>query len=102
MGRPHAEEAKQQPHRLHVLWWSLCLVPVLAAFVLHWLPAINGPHLWFGLPSVLLWTCLPGSALVSVVLLVIERTRTDRTAQDALDEQAAETAAVSLDERESL
>lgn len=69
-------------------WALLVAVPFVCAFVLQWLPAINGPHLWFGVPSILWWTTLPGSVLVSLVLLYIELTRDDDEEQDELDRLA--------------
>lgn len=91
-GDQHHSGDQSRTRRRTALWWTLCLIPLLAAFVVQWLPAINGPHLWFGLPSVLWWTCLPGSALVSVILLIVERSRTDRDEQQALDDEAAKLA----------
>jgi membrane protein required for beta-lactamase induction len=37
-------------------------------------PAINGPHLWFGLPSFLVWICICTIACTAV-LLSYEATR---------------------------
>lgn len=70
------------------LWIVLCLVPIIAAFALQWLPIFNGPYLFLGLPTILWWSCIPGSALVTLVLVVIEKTRPDLALQTELDEQA--------------
>ncbi len=73
---------------MHALWWVALATPLVCAFGLQWLPALNGPHLWLGLPAILWWTTIPGSALVTVVLLLVEKTRTDDAEQDELDAQA--------------
>ena len=85
----HTRWAQPPSRRVHALWWICLATPLVCAFVLQWLPALNGPHLWLGLPAILWWTTIPGSALVTVVLLVVERTRTDDAEQDRLDEEAA-------------
>ena len=77
---------------MHALWWVVLATPLVCSFVLQWLPALNGPHLWLGLPTILWWSTVPGSALVTVVLLLVERTRTDDAEQDRLDELAAQEA----------
>lgn len=41
-------------------------------FVVSWLPGINGPHLWFGLPSLMVWI-LFWTLSVTVVLLLYRR-----------------------------
>ncbi|WP_181274058.1 hypothetical protein [Brevibacterium oceani] len=73
-------------------WVILCLIPVIAAFVLQWLPIFNGPHLFLGLPAILWWTCIPGSLLVTGILLIIEKTRPDLERQSHLDDLALEEA----------
>lgn len=73
-------------------WAVLCLIPVIAAFVLQWLPIFNGPHLFLGLPAILWWTCVPGSLLVTGILLIIEKTRPDLERQSHLDDLALEEA----------
>lgn len=73
---------------MHMLWWIALAIPLVCSFGLQWIPALNGPHLWFGLPTILWWTTIPGSALVTVVLLLVERTRTDDDEQTRLDELA--------------
>ncbi|WP_210604110.1 hypothetical protein [Brevibacterium oceani] len=74
------------------MWVVLCLIPVIAAFVLQWLPIFNGPHLFLGLPTILWWTCIPGSLLVTGILLIIEKTRPDLERQSHLDDLALEEA----------
>lgn len=88
MNRARKPSGKQK-----TLWLVMCLVPVIAAFALQWLPVFNGPYLFLGLPTILWWSCIPGSALVTLVLVVIEKTRPDRGLQTELDEQAAREAA---------
>ncbi len=39
----------------HYVWAA---VPVLGFFATPFLPFVNGPHLWLGLPSVLVWAVL--------------------------------------------
>lgn len=53
----------------HVIWAA---VPVLAFLSTPFLPFVNGPHLWFGLPSVMVW-CLAWTALTTVGLALTER-----------------------------
>ncbi|WP_407548863.1 hypothetical protein QOM21_06970 [Streptomyces sp. Pv4-95] len=43
------------PHKRHTAWAAL---PVAGFLSTPFLPFVNGPHLWFGLPSVLVWTVL--------------------------------------------
>lgn len=74
------------------LWWTVCLLPVVAAFGLQWLPIFNGPHLFLGIPSILWWTCIPGSLLVSLMLGIVEWTRTDSAEQERLDAAAVRAA----------
>ncbi len=93
MASPQGRWAKAPSRRVLVLWAVALVTPVFCVFVLQWLPALNGPHLWLGLPTILWWTTIPGSALVTVVLLLIEQTRTDNEEQDDLDEEAAVQAA---------
>lgn len=47
-------------------------VPVLAFFATPFLPFVNGPQLWLGLPSVLVWGVL-WTIGTSLALGVIER-----------------------------
>ncbi|QSO45558.1 hypothetical protein [Alicyclobacillus mengziensis] len=50
------------------LTWML-YVPFITIFVLTFLPAINGPHLWIGLPSLLVWI-LGWTLMITVILLL--------------------------------
>lgn len=56
------------------MWWKwmLALVSPVACLGLVAVPAINGQHLWLGLPSLLWWTAVMGIVLVSAVLGVFE------------------------------
>ncbi|WP_347351083.1 hypothetical protein [Intrasporangium sp.] len=87
MSRPAL--AKAPSARMKILWGVALATPMVCAYLLQWLPALNGPHLWLGLPTILWWTTVPGSALVTLVLVFVERTRVDDEEQDRLDEQAA-------------
>ncbi|MEY9940041.1 hypothetical protein [Streptacidiphilus sp. MAP5-3] len=53
----------------HVVW---ACVPVLGFFAAPFLPFVNGPHLWFGLPSVLVWAVL-WTVGTTVALYAVER-----------------------------
>ncbi|WP_338700115.1 hypothetical protein V2W30_25585 [Streptomyces sp. Q6] len=53
----------------HALWAA---VPVLAFLATPFLPFVNGPHLWFGIPSVLCW-CLIWTAGTTVSLALVDR-----------------------------
>ncbi|MDI3419436.1 hypothetical protein [Streptomyces luteolus] len=55
--------------RPHLLW---AVLPVLGFLSTPFLPFVNGPHLWFGLPSVLVW-CLSWTAGTTVCLALTER-----------------------------
>ena len=89
---PSTTWAKAPSTPMRILWWLALATPLVCAFVLHWLPPLNGPPLWLGLPTLLWWTPFPGSALVTLVLLLVERTRTDDDEQDRLDMLAAQEA----------
>lgn len=52
----------------HVLW---AVVPVVAFLSTPFLPFVNGPHLWFGIPSVLAW-CLLWTAGTTASLALVE------------------------------
>jgi hypothetical protein len=56
----------------------LGFVPPLLVLVGVFLPAVNGPHLWLGIPS-LMWWVIGSAVSVSVVLWILER----RNAGDA-------------------
>jgi hypothetical protein len=53
----------------HVVW---ACVPVLGFFAAPFLPFVNAPHLWFGLPSVLVWAVL-WTVGTTVALYAVER-----------------------------
>ncbi|MFC1407282.1 MULTISPECIES: hypothetical protein [Streptacidiphilus] len=53
----------------HALWAA---VPVLALLGTPFLPFVNGPHLWLGIPSVMFW-CLLWTAGTTVSLLLVDR-----------------------------
>ncbi|MFJ6214962.1 hypothetical protein ACIQGZ_16750 [Streptomyces sp. NPDC092296] len=48
-------------------------VPVLGFIATPFLPFVNGPHLWLGLPSVLVWSLL-WTVGTTVALAVVEHT----------------------------
>ncbi|MYT68859.1 MULTISPECIES: hypothetical protein [unclassified Streptomyces] len=64
----------------HALWAA---VPVLAFLSTPYLPFVNGPHLWLGIPSVLCW-CLIWTAGTTAALALV-----DRLAPAADDEETA-------------
>jgi hypothetical protein len=43
----------ESPRRL-----AIASVPVVGFLATPLLPFVNGPHLWFGVPSVLVWTAI--------------------------------------------
>jgi hypothetical protein len=52
---------------------AIAAVPIAGFLVLPLLPFVNGPHLWFGIPSVLVWTAVWVVGTV-VALQVVEAT----------------------------
>ena len=73
-----------------IKYWVLGAVAMVASFGLVWLPQINGPHLWLGLPSILWWTCVPGSLLITPLLWIYDRWQdTDNPDPDADEEEEA-------------
>ncbi|HZD67190.1 MAG TPA: hypothetical protein VE152_13925 [Acidimicrobiales bacterium] len=52
------------------LW--LLLVPFVMILGVSFIPQINGPHLWFGLPSLLVWI-LAWTLAITPVLVLYER-----------------------------
>jgi hypothetical protein len=62
-----------RPRNPRALWLLGALPPVLYALGLA-VPAVNGPHVWLGLPSLMWWVCLCAVS-VTAVLLIIERLR---------------------------
>ncbi|MFI8598141.1 hypothetical protein GMA10_12365 [Kocuria koreensis] len=83
---PHGRRKASTARR--TLWWVVCLAPLVCAFVLQWLPIFNGPHLFLGIPTIMWWTCVPGSLMVSLVLAIVEFTRTDADHEERLDREA--------------
>nr|BFD87459.1 hypothetical protein StreXyl84_68600 [Streptomyces sp. Xyl84] len=77
----------------HALW---AVVPVVAFLSTPFLPFVNGPHLWFGLPSVLVW-CLLWTAGTTASLALVEHfahpagegDEDDDVTRDAYEEAAA-------------
>ncbi|WP_328334527.1 MULTISPECIES: hypothetical protein [unclassified Streptomyces] len=55
--------------KLHVIW---AVVPVMAFLSTPFLPFVNGPYLWFGVPSVLAW-CLLWTAGTTAGLALTDR-----------------------------
>ncbi|MYW06678.1 hypothetical protein [Streptomyces sp. SID3343] len=78
----------------HVSWAAL---PVLAFLATPFLPFVNGPHLWLGLPSVLVWAVV-WTIGCTVALYAIEK-HADHP-EDAEDDALAETAAQATAESE--
>lgn len=67
---------------------AIAAVPILGFLLTPFLPFVNGPHLWFGVPSVLVWTaiCVVGTV---VALRIVEATY-QRDGGAALDAEAAD------------
>ncbi|NDZ77840.1 MULTISPECIES: hypothetical protein [unclassified Streptomyces] len=55
--------------KLHVIW---AVVPVMAFICTPFLPFVNGPYLWLGVPSVLAW-CLLWTAGTTAGLALTDR-----------------------------
>lgn len=73
----------ESPRRL-----AIAAVPILGFLSTPFLPFVNGPHLWFGVPSVLVWTAI--WVIGTVVALRTVEASYRRDGGDALD--AADTA----------
>jgi hypothetical protein len=73
--------ALESPRRL-----AIAAVPILGFLLTPFLPFVNGPHLWFGVPSVLVWTAIWVIGTV-VALRIVEATyrRDGGAALDAAD-----------------
>ncbi|GAA4831740.1 hypothetical protein [Saccharopolyspora rosea] len=63
--------------RGHVVPAVVLGVPLVAMLATQWLPFVNGPHVWFGLPSMFVWTAV-WSTLVTPALALVERRRERR------------------------
>lgn len=68
----------ESPQRL-----AIAAVPVLGFLSTPFLPFVNGPHLWFGVPSVLVWTAI--WVIGTVVALRAVETFYRRDGGDELD-----------------
>lgn len=53
-------------------FWMAGAVPPILALAGIFTPAINGPHLWLGIPSLMWWICA-AAVSVTVVLAFFER-----------------------------
>ena len=65
---------------------AIAAVPIVGFVITPFLPFVNGPHLWFGVPSVLVWTAIWVIGTV-VALRIVEATyqRDGGAALDAAD-----------------
>ncbi len=66
-------------------FWIVVAIPLVLTYALTWIPQINGPQLWLGMPSLFVWLSVVSSLVVPACLWLIERKRTD------LDEAGEET-----------
>ena len=65
---------------------TIAAIPV-AGFLITPAPFINGPYLWFGVPSVLVWTAIGAIATVAALRIVeISYLRSGGRELDAADE----------------
>ncbi len=62
---------------------TIAAVPVVGFLSTPFLSFVNGPHLWFGIPSVLVWTA--GCVIGTVVALRIVEATYQRDGGGALD-----------------
>ena len=51
---------------------GLGIIPFAMGLFGLYFPAINGPHLWFGFPSLVVWVCLC-VIMCTVILMIYER-----------------------------
>lgn len=58
-------------------YWLIGSIPFIGVFLLTWLPFINGPHVWFGMPAIFVWLTFFSTIPVTAVLIYFERTRRD-------------------------
>ena len=70
--------ALESPRRL-----AIAAIPILGFLSTPFLPFVNGPHLWFGVPSVLVWTAI--WVIGTVVALRIVEATYQRDGGGALD-----------------
>jgi predicted MFS family arabinose efflux permease len=69
--------------RRHRPQFVVLAVIVLALLATAWLPFVDGPHLWFGLPSVLVWS----AGWVLAITPALAWLEFSRTAADEPDEE---------------
>lgn len=72
---------------------AIAAVPIAGFLSTPLLPFVNGPHLWFGIPSVLVWTALWVVGTVVALQVVEADYRRDGGAQADAAERAAADAA---------
>ncbi len=60
-------------------YWIVGSIPFILMFVITWIPAINGPQLWFGVPSLFLWLTAISTFGIPAVLIYFEKSRKDLT-----------------------
>jgi hypothetical protein len=66
---------------------AIASVPIFGFLSTPLLPFVNGPHLWFGLPSVLVWIALwVVGTVVALRLVEASYLRAGGAAVDAVDE----------------
>ncbi|MFJ2738312.1 hypothetical protein ACIO3O_01450 [Streptomyces sp. NPDC087440] len=70
----------------HSLWAA---VPVLAFLATPFLPFVSGPHLWLGLPSVLVWCVLWTVGTSAALALVEHLAHSDEYEEDEVHEDPA-------------
>ena len=68
---------------------AIAAVPVVGFLATPLLPFVNGPHLWLGLPSVLVWTALCVVGTVVALQIVEASYRRDGGAEADAAELAA-------------
>ena len=62
--------------------WMAGLVPFILIYAVTWLPSINGPHLWFGMPSLFVWMTGVSTIAVPLTLMYFERHHPDRCSEE--------------------
>lgn len=58
--------------------WAAGAVPPVLVLAGIFTPAIDGPHLWLGIPSLMWWICV-AAVSVTAVLALFERARGEET-----------------------